>query len=45
VGIANWEQAFGSFEHISLPAPSLDVDTTDQYNPALDAIVHFVNQP
>jgi predicted kinase len=44
-GIADWEQAFGSFEHISLPAPSLDVDTTDQYKPALDAIVQFINQP
>jgi predicted kinase len=43
-GIADWEQAFGSFEHISLPAPSLDVDTTAQYKPALDAIVLFINQ-
>ena len=44
MGIAKWEQAVGSFEHISVRAPSLDVDTTDQYNPALDAIVHFINQ-
>ena len=44
-GIADWEQAFGSFEHISMQAPSLEVDTTDGYNPALDAIVDFINQP
>jgi predicted kinase len=43
-GIADWEQAFGSFEHLSLPVPSLDVDTTDGYNPALDAIVDFIPQ-
>lgn len=28
-GIADWQRAFGSFEHIAMTAPSLDVDTTD----------------
>ena len=42
-GIADWEQVFGSFEHISIPASSLDVDTADGYNPALDEIIAFIN--
>ena len=43
-GIADWEQAFGSFEHISIPAPSIDVDTTDGYDPTLEEIVTFINR-
>jgi hypothetical protein len=34
---------FAEFEPVSLPAPSLDVDTTDGYVPELAAIVEFVN--
>jgi predicted kinase len=33
-----------SFERISVEAPALEVDTTDGYRPALDAIVDFVNK-
>ena len=34
----------GSFEHISIPAPSIDVDTTDGYDPTLEEIVAFINR-
>ena len=44
-GIAEWQRAFGSFEHIASAARSLDVDTTDGYNPALETILDFINQP
>lgn len=43
--IADWEQAVNSFEHISMPAPSIDVDTADGYHPTLDDIVAFINRP
>ena len=43
-GIEEWEEGFGSFEHISIPAPAIDVDTTDGYAPDLGVIVEFVNQ-
>lgn len=43
-GIADWEQAFRSFEHISVAAPSIDVDTTDGYDPTLEEIVAFINR-
>jgi predicted kinase len=33
-----------SFEWLSLPAPSLDVDTTDGYDPPVAAIVAFVDE-
>jgi predicted kinase len=34
-----------AFVRIALTAPSLEVDTTDGYRPALDQIVAFVNAP
>lgn len=43
--VAHWEQAFASFERVSIPAPSIDVDTTDGYAPDLAEIVDFVNRP
>lgn len=43
-GIADWGRAFESFEHISMPAPSIDVDTTDGYDPNLEEIVDFINR-
>ena len=42
--LAEWKRAFAAFERLSLPAPSLDVDTTAGYAPELPAIVSFVNQ-
>ena len=42
--IADWEQAVASFEHLSMTVPSLDVDTTDGYDPTLDRIVAFINR-
>ena len=43
-GIAEWGQAFESFEHISLSAPTIDVDTTDGYNPKLEGVLDFINR-
>ena len=39
-----WRAAHLSFERISLPAPALEVDTTDGYEPALAEIVAFVSR-
>jgi hypothetical protein len=36
--------ATGPFEHISLAAPKLSVDTTSGYRPALEEIVAFINE-
>jgi hypothetical protein len=43
-GLEDWERAYSGFERVSIPAPSLDVDTTDGYTPALAEIVEFVNR-
>jgi predicted kinase len=43
--LEDWQRAYASFERLSIPAPSLDVDTTDGYAPGLTAIVEFVNRP
>lgn len=43
-GIEDWERAFASFDRVSIPAPSIDVDTTDGYAPELAEIVDFVNR-
>jgi hypothetical protein len=29
------------FNHVALDVPTLDVDTTDAYSPALDVVVRF----
>jgi predicted kinase len=39
------ERPFADFERLSMPAPSIDVDTTDGYAPDLPTIVEFVNRP
>ena len=36
--------SFESFQPISIPAPSLRVDTTNGYDPDLDHIIGFVNK-
>ncbi len=43
-GTADWARALESFEHISIPAPSVDVDTTDGYDPDLETLLDFVNR-
>lgn len=43
-GIADWRHALASFEAISLEAPTIDVDTTDGYDPSLEQILAFVNR-
>ena len=40
-GLEHWTQAFASFEHISIDAPTLDVDTTDGYVPGLAETAAF----
>jgi predicted kinase len=42
--IEDWERAYASFDRVSIPAPSIDVDTTDGYAPGLAEIVEFVNR-
>ena len=37
-----WTKAYGTFERLSIDAPSLSVDTTDGYAPDLPQIVAFV---
>jgi predicted kinase len=33
------------FERLSLTAPSIDVDTTEGYNPTIEELVAFINSP
>jgi hypothetical protein len=40
----SFKKAFESFDPISLPVPSLEVDTTDGYDPSAEQIVAFVNR-
>ena len=40
--VEDWREAYASFDRLSLPAPSIDVDTTDGYAPGIEAIVEFV---
>ena len=42
--LEDWRRAYAEFDRLSLPAPSLDVDTTHDYVPGVEAIVAFVNQ-
>lgn len=42
--IEDWERAYASFDRLSIPAPSIDVDTTDGLVPDLQEIVEFVNR-
>ncbi|HEX5028641.1 MAG TPA: AAA family ATPase [Gaiellaceae bacterium] len=41
--VEDWRRAYAEFDRLSLPAPSLDVDTTDGYIPDIETIVAFVN--
>lgn len=42
--IDDWREAYASFERLSIPAPSIDVDTTEGYVPGIETIVAFVKQ-
>jgi predicted kinase len=42
--LEDWENAYASFERLSLSAPSIDVDTTHGFDPSVDEIVAFINQ-
>jgi predicted kinase len=39
-----FKEAFESFEPIALAVPSLEVDTTDEYDPSVEEVVAFVNR-
>jgi predicted kinase len=39
------EDFYDTFERLSIDAPSIDVDTTAGYTPALAEVVAFVNRP
>jgi predicted kinase len=39
--LERWTEVFASFERVSIDAPSLSVDTTDGYAPALDEVAAF----
>lgn len=43
--MAGTPSASGTFDWITLPAPTLCVDTTDSYEPQLPDIVAFINGP
>ena len=40
--IEEWKRFYEGFERVSLPAPSIDVDTTDGYVPSLAEVAAFV---
>ena len=40
----DWARAFESFDRVSIPAPSIDVDTTDGYAPELAKVIEFINR-
>lgn len=42
--VDDWARVFESFEHIAMAVPSLDVDTTDGYEPQLEQILSFINR-
>jgi len=41
--VDDWEEAFASFERLSLAAPSVDVDTSHGFAPDIHEILRFVN--
>lgn len=41
----SFRRAFESFDRVDLPVPSIEVDTTDGYDPTVDEIVAFVKRP
>jgi predicted kinase len=43
IWLVDWEQRVRDFERLRLRVPSIDVDTTDGYRPALAEVVAFVS--
>jgi hypothetical protein len=41
--VEDWEEAFASFERVSLAAPSVDVDTSLGAHRKIEEILRFVN--
>ena len=41
--LADWDRRMREFERLDLDVPSIDVDTTDGYRPALDAVIAFLS--
>ena len=41
--LVDWDQRVRDFERLSLRVPSIDVDTTDGYRPAIEDVVSFVS--
>jgi predicted kinase len=42
--IEQWKRFYEAFERVSLPAPSIDVDTTNGYVPSLAELAAFVSE-
>ncbi|HMK11329.1 MAG TPA: AAA family ATPase [Acidimicrobiales bacterium] len=42
--LADWDRRMREFERLHLDVPSIDVDTTDGYHPALDDVIAFVSR-
>ena len=40
-----FREHWDSFQALALPVPSIDVDTTDGYEAAVDGIVEFLRRP
>ena len=43
-GLLRWREEVAAFERLSLPAPALEVDTTDGYAPSLEQVAAFARR-
>lgn len=41
----DFKERFDAFDRVALPVPSLEIDTTDGYDPPVEEIVAFLNTP
>jgi hypothetical protein len=44
-GLADFARQRAAFNRVAVEAPWMEVDTTEGYQPGLDEIVRFVNDP